>query len=63
MKQNNTTELSAYSFNNIYNKHSPQDPLDPKSVMSQVVSGFFYRQSAFLKEGQDAGPHLQGKPS
>ena len=30
MKQNNSTELFGYSFNNIYNKNGPPDPLDPK---------------------------------
>ena len=30
MKQNNSIELLSYSFNNIYNKNDPPDPLDPK---------------------------------
>ena len=31
MKQNNSTELSGFSYNNIYCKNDPPDPLDPKS--------------------------------
>ena len=40
MKQNNATELSGYSFDNIYNKNGPPDALDPKSVFFARFPGF-----------------------
>ena len=33
MKQNNSTEFSGLSSNNIYNKSEPPNPLDPKSLI------------------------------
>ncbi len=35
MKQNNSTEFSGHSFNNVYNKTDPppQAPQDPKSAI------------------------------
>ena len=30
-KQNNSTEFLGYSFDDIYNKNGPPDPLDPRS--------------------------------
>ena len=40
MQQNNSTELLGYSFNNIYSKDAPPDPLDPKSVFFPIFLGF-----------------------
>ena len=33
MKQNNSTELLSYSFNNIYDENEPPHPRDPKSAI------------------------------
>ena len=33
IKQNNSTEVLGCSFNNLYNKNAPPDPLDPKSTI------------------------------
>ena len=41
MKQNNYTELSAYSINNIYNKNDAPDPPDPKSAFFQDFPGIY----------------------
>ena len=36
MKQDNSTELLGYSFENIHNKNNPPEPLDPTSA---IISG------------------------
>ena len=40
MRQENSTELSGYSFNNIYNKNDSPDPLDAKIAFVHGFPGF-----------------------
>ena len=48
MKQNNSMELSSYSFHNIYNSNGSPDPLDPQIAFFPGCSGTFNRKSAFF---------------
>ena len=41
MKQNNSTELSGQSFNNIYNNDGPPDPLDTQIAICSRISQEF----------------------
>ena len=48
MKQNSSTELSGYSFNDIYGQIFPPDLLHPQIAFSTDFPGFSPIEAAFI---------------
>ena len=57
MKQNNSTELLAYSFNYIYSNNDPPDPLDPNSAIFLDFMGCLLKVGLFSALGTPGTKH------